>query len=72
MSCPDDKETLAFEAASKHTDEDEDKGVTLVEVLEEEAQLEEDANAVLGGSDDTNCTYTSVTLCSHTYFKEMN
>nr|CAG4647134.1 EOG090X07TK [Megafenestra aurita] len=59
MSCPDDIETLAFEAASKHTDEDEDKGVTLVEVLEEEAQLEEDANAVLGGSDDTNCTYTS-------------
>ena len=41
-------------------DEEEDGGITLVDVLEEEAQLEEDANAVLGGSDDKNCTYSSV------------
>jgi len=40
-------------------DEEEDGGITLVDVLEEEAQLEEDANAVLGGSDDKNCTYSS-------------
>lgn len=40
------------------TDGDEEKGVTLVEVLEEEAQLQEDADAVLGGSDDANCTYS--------------
>lgn len=39
---------------------DEDNGVTLVEVLEEEAQLQEDADAVLGGSDDANCTYSLV------------
>jgi len=42
----------------QHTDEEEDRGITLVDVLEEEAQLEEDANAVLGGSDDKNCTYS--------------
>nr|CAG4634848.1 EOG090X07TK [Alona affinis] len=40
------------------TDGEEDQGVTLVEVLEEQAQLEEDADAVLGGSDDKNCTYS--------------
>jgi E3 ubiquitin-protein ligase UBR7 len=31
--------------------------LSMVDVLEEEKQLEEDANAVLGASDDTNCTY---------------
>lgn len=40
--------------------EEEDSGITLVDVLEEEDQLEEDANAVLGGSDDQNCTYSLV------------
>jgi len=45
-----------------HKDEEEDDGITLVDVLEEEAQLEEDANAVLGGSDDKNCTYSSVCI----------
>nr|CAG4650232.1 EOG090X07TK [Sida crystallina] len=39
--------------------EEEDSGITLVDVLEEEEQLEEDANAVLGGSDDQNCTYST-------------
>nr|CAG4638518.1 EOG090X07TK [Cyclestheria hislopi] len=38
--------------------DEEDSGITLVDVLEEEAQLEEDADAVLGGSDDQNCTYS--------------
>nr|CAG4647983.1 EOG090X07TK [Moina brachiata] len=37
--------------------DDEENSVTLVDILEEEAQLEEDANAVLGGSDDANCTF---------------
>ena len=46
----------------QHTDEEEDRGITLVDVLEEEAQLEEDANAVLGGSDDKNCTYSLVII----------
>lgn len=51
---------IEVELTSKHKDEEEDGGITLVDVLEEEAQLEEDANAVLGGSDDKNCTYSSV------------
>nr|CAG4640943.1 EOG090X07TK [Eulimnadia texana] len=38
--------------------EDEDSGITLIDVLEEEEQLEQDADAVLGGSDDQNCTYS--------------
>ncbi|XP_071079564.1 putative E3 ubiquitin-protein ligase UBR7 [Haliotis cracherodii] len=35
----------------------EDTGVSMVEILEEEERLEADANAVLGDSDDKNCTY---------------
>lgn len=62
MACQDDKEPTTSCDPAKLTDE-EDNGVTLVEVLEEEAQLEEDANAVLGGSDDANCTYNSVSIC---------
>ena len=38
----------------------EDSGLSMVDVLEEERQREEDANAVLGGSDDRNCTYDMV------------
>ena len=40
--------------------QDEDSGVSMVEVLEEEKQLEEDAKAVLGDSDEKNCTYPLV------------
>lgn len=40
--------------------DEEDSGITLIDVLEEEDQLEENANAVLGGSDDQNCTYALV------------
>ena len=34
--------------------------VSMVDVLEEEQKLEEDANAVLGGSDPVHCTYPKV------------
>lgn len=34
--------------------------VTMVDVLQEEQELEADANAVLGGSDEKNCTYNKV------------
>lgn len=34
-----------------------DTELTMCDVLQEEQELEEDANAVLGGSDDTNCSY---------------
>ncbi|XP_046606030.1 putative E3 ubiquitin-protein ligase UBR7 isoform X1 [Neodiprion virginianus] len=36
---------------------EEDNSVTMLDVLQEENQLEEDAYAVLGASDDKNCTY---------------
>ncbi|OXU29116.1 hypothetical protein TSAR_004900 [Trichomalopsis sarcophagae] len=38
--------------------EDEENSVTMLDVLQEENALEEDAIAVLGASDDQNCTYS--------------
>ncbi|XP_012165058.1 putative E3 ubiquitin-protein ligase UBR7 isoform X1 [Bombus terrestris] len=37
---------------------EEENSVTMLDVLREENQLEEDAYAVLGASDDKNCTYS--------------
>lgn len=39
---------------------DDENSVTMIDVLQEENQLEEDANAVLGPADDKNCTYIQV------------
>lgn len=50
---------ITIESVTKNGDDD-DSGITMIDVLEEEQELEEDANAVLGGSDDQNCTYPSV------------
>lgn len=44
-------------AESSHSQSNEQTELTMMDVLEEEQELEEDANAVLGGSDDTNCSY---------------
>lgn len=48
-------------APDQDQDEPEDpesgEAVTMVEVLQEEAELEADANAVLGAADQDNCTY---------------
>ena len=41
-------------------EEGEQEVVSLQEVLEEDQQLEDTANAVLGDSDDTQCTYPKV------------
>lgn len=38
---------------------DED-GVSMIDILQEEQKLEEDAQAVLGGSDAAICTYDQV------------
>lgn len=40
--------------------DDEENSVTMLDVLQEENALEEDANAVLGAADDQNCTYNKV------------
>jgi E3 ubiquitin-protein ligase UBR7 len=37
-----------------------DDVLTMVDVLQEEEDREQDANAVLGGSDDQHCTYSAV------------
>lgn len=42
--------------------EDEENSLTMLDVLQEENALEEDANAVLGAADDQNCTYNKVLL----------
>lgn len=41
---------------------DGDRVVTMMDVLQEEEQIEEDANAVLGASDEKNCTYSKVSI----------
>ncbi|XP_076331777.1 putative E3 ubiquitin-protein ligase UBR7 [Tachypleus tridentatus] len=41
----------------RNGEEEEECGITMLDLLEDEQELEEDANAVLGGSDDKNCTY---------------
>lgn len=39
---------------------DGEKVVTMMDVLQEEQDFEDNANAVLGGSDEKNCTYSQV------------
>ena len=51
------KEEVADIDTTAGEEDDAEAGVTLAEVLEEEDQLEEDCNAVLGPSDDKNCSY---------------
>lgn len=41
---------------------DGEKVVTMMDVLQEQQEFEEDANAVLGASDDKNCTYSKVNV----------
>lgn len=39
-------------------DSEDDVALSMVDILEAEEKLQEDADAVLGGSDDRNCTYS--------------
>lgn len=39
---------------------DEENSVTMLDVLQEENDLEEDVNAVFGDIDDKNCSYNRV------------
>lgn len=39
---------------------DGERVVTMMDVLQDQVDFEEDANAVLGASDDNNCTYSKV------------
>jgi E3 ubiquitin-protein ligase UBR7 len=42
------------------TERDDDTILSLQDVVEEDQRLEQTANAVLGDSDDTQCTYPKV------------
>ena len=41
---------------------EEEDSMSMIDVLQEEKQLEEDADAILGGSDSSQCTYAQVSL----------
>lgn len=46
----------------------EEQTVSLVDVLEEDEELEEEASAVLGGSDSDHCSYPQVgSVLLHTW-----
>lgn len=47
---------------------EDDNSVTMLDVLQVENQLEEDAYAVLGASDDQNCTYNKVGTFFNTFY----
>lgn len=48
---------------SAFPDEDEET-ITMLDVIERENELEEEASAVLGNSDEKNCTYPKVSEIS--------
>lgn len=63
MECkqPEKNENLeAGNNVSEGEDDKEDAIVTMIDVLEQESEQEDNVNAVLGGSDDKACTYSQV------------
>lgn len=57
-------------STSKEESVEEDPNVvTMVDVLKEEQELEDDAKAVLGASDDQNCTYSQVNAYQNIRFR---
>ena len=51
---------------------DEDSVVSLKDIIEEEQELQDTANAVLGDSDDTNCTYPKVNAATQIYHTSLS
>ncbi len=47
--------------------DDEDTVLSLDDVLEEDKELEDTANAVLGDSEDSDCSYSKVVVYSARY-----
>lgn len=43
-------------------DDDEEEIITMQDVIDQEEELEDEAFAVLGASDDKNCSYTQVCI----------
>jgi hypothetical protein len=62
--------TSTVTSMSKEESVEEDTNVvTMVDVLKEEQELEDDAKAVLGASDDQNCTYSRVSIYENFSFR---
>ena len=47
----------------------EEAGITMVDILQEEEDLENDAAAVLGAGDDTHCSYSLVRIMTNHLYK---
>lgn len=60
-SSQNDQPTTSQPSESAFPDEDEDT-ITMLDVIERESKLEEEASAVLGNSDEKNCTYPKVSV----------
>jgi len=60
----DDSESIEQDAEKEQQQQDadgtDDQTVSMVDVLNDEQQLQDDANAVLGACDDNVCTYSQV------------
>lgn len=56
-----DTSNLGDSKSTNDCKEEDSNVITMLDVLEEEKMLEDDALAVLGASDDKNCTYSQVT-----------
>lgn len=50
-------------AGNAESEKGEDAIISMVDYLKEEEELVEDANAVLGDSDENHCTYEMVCKC---------
>ena len=57
-------------ADSASFDSQEDAVVSLEDIIDEQKQFEDTANAVLGASDSKNCTYDQVSSNLHTVLRQ--
>lgn len=62
-SCALEQELEAFFSSRMAANDGEEATVSLVDVLEENEELENEASAVLGGSDSEKCSYPEVMHC---------
>lgn len=66
-----DQQDVKRETAEENTtdnggsSEEAEPVLSMVDVLEEENQMEEDANAVLGDNDPSSCSYLQVCVTVH-------
>lgn len=56
------------EQAEKIVNPEEENSVTMVDVLQDEKDLEDNVRAVLGACDENNCTYNKVSYQNITLF----